>query len=926
MQWRAMRVLALASVCAGIFAACGSTGDPSLFPNGLDDGGFDGFVVDPGQFGDSGNNTNTGTCKPLTCKDQGIECGKAGDGCGGIIDCGNTCTPPATCGGGGQPSKCGGTFGCVPKTCQQQNIGCGPAGDGCGGTIPNCGTCTLPQICGGGGVPSQCGGGPSIAPDGGQCIPRTCQGQGKNCGPMADGCGNLINCGTCTNPGEICGGGGVANVCGGATLPDGGPVCTPRTCQQANANCGWIADGCGNVIFCGQGSPDAGTGCPNGEFCGGNGPNRCGSAVSDAGPPCTGLCLQQGQCDGGTSATLTGRVWGPQGNTAGANGETPLPIPGALIYIPNAQLQPVPEGVNGGQCDQCNAQASGSPIAQTTSNPDGTFTLTNVPTGTNIPIVVQLGRWRRQTVLSNVTCGTTALPDGTIRLPRNKGEGNIPLMAISTGAVDGLECVLRKMGIEKAEFTNSAGNGRVRLYQDNGAFCGNNGGANDCSGGTNGALSAAGLYGSQAELNKFDAVIFGCVGSEQLKATADLQRVVNYGDAGGRVFATHFSYVWLVPSENPNDNNYVNPWAATATWPSPYNHHSYDPATRYLLDTSFQKGQQFAQWLNTTTVSGLANAGGLYPNTSSGLPYNPSPEISVVESRHNANAVTSPAQRWAYATNNSPNNGPGENMTLHYTFNTPWGAQPANQCGRTVFSSFHVSTGNTQNVRFPAECSTNQLTAQEKILAFMLLDLTSCITPDTGPPPTCTPLNCAQQNIMCGPAGNGCGGVIQCGNCTPPQTCGGGGTPFVCGGPTCTPTTCQAQNAQCGQIGDGCGGVLNCGNCPNGQSCGGGGAPNQCGTATCNPRTCQQANAQCGPLADGCGQLLDCGPCPQGQVCQNNQCVANPCTPRTCQQANANCGAVADGCGGILDCGNCPPGQTCGGSGIPNQCGGGIPK
>jgi len=43
----------------------------------------------------------------------------------------------------------------------------------------------------------------------------TCAAQGKNCGTIPDGCGGTLSCGACTAP-QTCGGGGVANVCGGA--------------------------------------------------------------------------------------------------------------------------------------------------------------------------------------------------------------------------------------------------------------------------------------------------------------------------------------------------------------------------------------------------------------------------------------------------------------------------------------------------------------------------------------------------------------------------------------------------------------------------------------------------------------------------------------------------------------------------------------
>jgi hypothetical protein len=63
----------------------------------------------------------------------------------------------------------------------------------------------------------------------------------------------------------------------------------------------------------------------------------------------------------------------------------------------------------------------------------------------------------------------------------------------------------------------------------------------------------------------------------------------------------------------------------------------------------------------------------------------------------------------------------------------------------------------------------------------------------------CTPLGTADN---CGTCGDLCDG--------PGETCGGGGTSGVCG---CTPTTCFAAGKWCGTLNDGCGNVLDCGDC-----------------------------------------------------------------------------------------------------------------
>jgi hypothetical protein len=75
---------------------------------------------------------------------------------------------------------------------------------------------------------------------------------------------------------------------------------------------------------------------------------------------------------------------------------------------------------------------------------------------------------------------------------------------------------------------------------------------------------------------------------------------------------------------------------------------------------------------------------------------------------------------------------------------------------------------------------------------------------------------------VCGLIGDGCGGVLDCGPCTEAgESCGGAGVPNQCGAGTggCNPLTCSDQGIQCGAAGDGCGGLLDCGGCETGYTC-----------------------------------------------------------------------------------------------------------
>lgn len=619
--------------------------------------------------------------------------------------------------------------------------------------------------------------------DAAPCDLVTCQSAGATCGPIGDGCGLEVACGDCAN-GELCGGDGTPFQCGGT-------ACVPHGCGAAQ--CGVVADGCGGV------TADCGS-CPTGQICGANGvANTCGT------PACTGLCTQQNACANQPKTTITGKVTAP-GHDDVATWGTPDPIFGATVYVPNGGAAPyygTQPFTPGTSCDSCSSLVSGSPLVYATTAVDGTFTIDNAPCGGPIPLVIQLGRWRRQITIPNVQCcANTALTAAQTHLPRTHvGEpgdvrSDIPLMAVSTGDVDALHCVLRKLGVADSEFTTPASAGRVQLYQDNGAVVGTT------------TPPATMLVNNAAVLARYDLVLFECVGERQDKTATQIQHVIDFANAGGRVFATHFSYVWL-------DNQ--KPWSQTAAWDPDQNPST---STTAIVDQTLQadpatqaRRKAFAQWLQ---LAGASSALGQFPIDSIRHDFD---SVSSTP----ATATNTPAQLWLSAASGQP---------LHYTFDTPVAYPPqqlpTKQCGRVLYSDFHVTDAITNGVAFPAECAAGPLTPQEKALEFMMFDLASCIGPGIG---ACVPKTCDQLGIGCGQSGDGCDdGVVQsCGGCTNGRVCGQGG-PNQCGTGACIPRTCGDAQATCGLLGDGCGGIVDCGDCPQGAACGGDDVPNQCGT------------------------------------------------------------------------------------------------
>jgi hypothetical protein len=396
---------------------------------------------------------------------------------------------------------------------------------------------------------------------------------------------------------------------------------------------------------------------------------------ADTAGPCMGLKCQQRPCSAGKTTTVTGSVYDPAGK---------VPLYNVIVYVPNAPLDPLPKGVS---CDKCGAITSGSPIVTALTDSKGQFVLKNVPVGKDIPLVMQVGKWRRKVLLPEVKeCVDNPITDKNLtRLPKNRKEGDLPQMALVTGGCDELECLFRKIGIDDSEYTSGTGTGAMHLYKGQG-------------GGTiSGITNAQPFWTDLNKLKEYDLTILSCECSEYPtnKGTDALNAMFAYANAGGRIFASHFHYYWF--KSGPPD------WQKTATWGG-----SSSLTGAYTVDMTFPKGKAFGEWL--VNVGASSTPGSIALNSVKSDVATINPETST---------------RWIYKE--------GPESVKYYSFNTPVGKPAESQCGRSVFSDIHVSN-ESGGAAFPGGCSSADLTPQEKALEFLFFDLSSCIQKDGDPP------------------------------------------------------------------------------------------------------------------------------------------------------------------------------------------------
>jgi hypothetical protein len=513
-----------------------------------------------------------------------------------------------------------------------------------------------------------------------------------------------------------------------------------------------------------DGGPGGGSGPDPGLLGGDNGGMDAGSTLPPSAPihagDAGGIACPSGlqcnvTCSGSGTTSISGTVYDPAGKN---------PVYNVAVYVPAVPLVPLPAGVpTGADACSCGALFQSGALTNTTTAVDGTFTLNNVPVGTNVPLVLQVGKWRRLVHVNVSACTNNAQAQGSLTLPGSIPAGdtddNMPDIAVSTGFADTLECLMLRMGLPASEFVPGAGAGHVHVFTGGdplatagAAFNGLTSGAAEVNPMPGAPPSSSSLWSSAAQLMPYDIVLLSCEGGETFSANPSA--LESYLNAGGRTFASHYHYAWFSgPIESAGINSYSAPsdWGTNlATWSSGEN--SPDPTViGGIVDTTlngssspFPKGTALSQWLSDTGALGQNGVA--------------AGELSIYQPRFNATVTPSnaPSQPWITADSTSGASG----STMYFSFDTP--IDPAasadggagDYCGRAVFSDLHVSgdpsESDSENVfggqPAPAGCSATDLSPQEKALEFMLFDLSSCVLPDTvavpvdaGLPPPPTP-------------------------------------------------------------------------------------------------------------------------------------------------------------------------------------------
>jgi hypothetical protein len=401
-----------------------------------------------------------------------------------------------------------------------------------------------------------------------------------------------------------------------------------------------------------------------------------------------------------TCATVTGKVWAPNWAPGQAPAGQEIPIFGATIYVTDTRPQPIPQQV---YCEPCIETPQGA----VQSKHDGSFELPVDGAGRYF-LVIQKGPFRLEQEI-DITLGVTTLPPSSTTLPSRNDPQNgawIPKVAIARGNYDAIEDILGKIG-----FGTMAGNklgtpdSEIKFYTWS---------ATDNTG-------VSYLIQNIDELRKYHVVFFPCstdVADALLSDQNNLKNLRQFVAEGGKLYVTDWSgevsdrafppQVTLGGSVDSTGSYDPIALTGTLTTTGDADGSLYDAPDGKAVDPDLN------MWL------GL-QSGPTEDNPTASM-YNPN-YFTVAHNWNYISALTSvmkgtddmgmpvydDPKTWVTGSDPDESFGAGP---LAVTY------EPAG-CGKVLFSTFQTSGASAAN-------SHVGLTPQERVLLFLIMEISSC--------------------------------------------------------------------------------------------------------------------------------------------------------------------------------------------------------
>jgi hypothetical protein len=429
----------------------------------------------------------------------------------------------------------------------------------------------------------------------------------------------------------------------------------------------------GNTSNTGTGEENADTNNDSPLLDQGNDDNATTGSEEEGNPDCGPQELPE------TDATLDGIVYAPN---------MELPISGALVYVTDDLIEPVPDGV---YCAECVDLGCETPFVLT--NPDGSFSVPAI-SGAGQKLVVQKGQFLRVTDF-DVSPGANPVLPTQSNLPGlwNPGAGMwIPRIAVYDTDPDKVKNVLAKFGLGQTDASGALvpGTEQFDLIND----------------GDQGAF-----MDSLAQLNQYHIIFLPCASTKYWIGApavpqARLDNLRAYVEAGGKMYATDHSNEYI-EAPFPNYQEFHNPGMP-------------DIQPAYTSNGTVVDADLLA-WLQALPPA-LKDIGGGNPNL------NALPGITTLLNYSGIDAVYDIIVQ----------NDQGEDVNVgHHT----WVEGPClscanpNQirpmaitgqygCGRMMYSTFENSSSNHDG-----------LNPQELVLLYMILEIGVCFGEPPPPPP-----------------------------------------------------------------------------------------------------------------------------------------------------------------------------------------------